>query len=244
MKWLIDPVAMLVGATLLTLLLGRRGRALRVLVAVLALLLSLPASYLAAGSLWSVADSYVPGRRYDVVVPLGGMLDEERVPTAADSAFAGEPAFFLGRNGERLEAALRLIDAGAAPLLVHGSVRYEGLDEGAIVRVLALRHGLPGSRIASYGTVASTRDEALRLRDYLARHGLARVLLVTSQLHMRRARAALRRAGVAADTYSVNRLRLRSWPRALVPSVRGLVGWRTLLYELLAYAVYLARGWV
>jgi len=41
----------------------------------------------------------------------------------------------------------------------------------------------------------------------------------------------------------VNRVRVRSWARALVPSVRGLAGWRTLLYEMVAYLVYVVRGW-
>ena len=106
--------------------------------------------------------------------------------------------------------------------------------------------GLPNSAIVLENHSLSTRENALNCAKLMRELGLKRALLVTSSLHMRRAEAALRMAGVttipAPTDFEVNTRQslIMNW----IPSVSALSGSTAALHEMIGWWVYRWRGWV
>jgi uncharacterized SAM-binding protein YcdF (DUF218 family) len=97
-----------------------------------------------------------------------------------------------GRSDRALKAA-ELYQRGVAPVVLIGSDR----DTPTNLRDLHSA-GVPDEAIRMIGSVASTRDEAVRVRDYLRAHPARRILVVTTAYHSARARWIFRR--VLRDT--------------------------------------------
>lgn len=109
----------------------------------------------------------------------------------------------LTPSADRLIVGIELNRSGRAPALVVGgdSVRRpEGFRvESQNIRSWLERWGIAPAEFFTLGPVANTRDEARRTRELVDQKGWKRVLLVTSALHMRRALAVFRKAGVPAE---------------------------------------------
>ena len=149
-------------------------------------------------------------------------------------------------NVERLLVAVALLREGAAARLLYADVMVDGVAEAATVERLLAGFGLPAGSLQRYGVVQSTRDEAHALASALADTPDGTVLLVTSELHMRRALAAVRARGLRVDGVSVGRplpaVRPAVPGRGLLPTVSGLASTRDFLHELIGYGVYALRG--
>ncbi|MEZ4650241.1 MAG: YdcF family protein [Candidatus Eisenbacteria bacterium] len=105
-----------------------------------------------------------------------------------------------GADGERLLAAIELYKAGTAKkiLIVGPPVPIlkvysgdEGLTQGEAKRRIAIRRGVAEEDILVELRASSTYQEAETIRDVAAREGWEDVIVVTSPLHTRRARATL-----------------------------------------------------
>lgn len=157
--------------------------------------------------------------RADAIVVLGGggdytWLDREDVQ--ADD---------LGSS--RLAAGARAWFAGRAPIIVlsggrgrpgHGEARYMA---AAIVRL-----GVPDSALVLEERSRTTRDNAVLTAGLLRQRGLHRILLVTSALHMPRAKLLFCAAGLNVVTLSVpERFERVGWRERWVPSRSAL--WRS-----------------
>jgi len=110
---------------------------------------------------------------------------------------------------------------------------------------LLLRLGVPESQIVLEPTSRTTHDEAVLIRPMIDRLGVDHVVLVTSDVHMRRSMATFRRAGmeaipaIARDPRSVN-----SWFFWLLPTSGGLTYASLIMHEYAGLVVYGARGWL
>jgi uncharacterized SAM-binding protein YcdF (DUF218 family) len=112
---------------------------------------------------------------------------------------------------------------------------------------LAMR-GVDRDRIGLESRARNTREQALRVAEMLADTELRRVMVITSEYHVRRSVLAFRRAGLPtvgrkaavigpeADMGSNLRLRYAFW--------HNLSNGVNLARELVALAVYKARGWI
>ena len=138
-------------------------------------------------------------------------VPQARLPTEPAMLVLGggvEPAQRVGTlphlNGAaaRVWYAARLYHAGKAPLIVlSGGDPLPGVDSGSeaeAMRTLLLDLGVPRSAMLLEGHSENTRQNASNSARLLAARGIHRVLLVTSALHMRRALALVRRAGLDA----------------------------------------------
>lgn len=125
------------------------------------------------------------------------------------------------------------------PLLIAGGAP-DGRGPPEAVTV-ALSLGLDRAIIESSPRNTDETGRAIAAR--LVALGLPpRVVVVTDGLHIARATAALRHAGVAVPAaISATAIELRAGHR-LIPSRRGLLETGRALYEYVAIAVYLARG--
>lgn len=178
----------------------------------------------------------------DAIVVLGGTL-------AAPSA-PGRQAN-LSAAADRLVYAARLYRLGKAPVILisGGPGSAAGAMDAESVHAAALLNGwgVPSSAILTETESANTYENAVYSKMMLDQHALARVLLVTSAMHMPRALATFRSAGVdatpAATDFEATRSGasgLESWaasPAALEVTTRALA-------EFAGWLVYRQRGWI
>lgn len=124
------------------------------------------------------------------IVVLGGSIRGARLPQ--------RPYPDLGAAGDRLWHAARLHRAAKAPLLVlSGGTAHEGeLPEAESMRQFLLELGVPGrAMVLEPGSVTTAQNAAFSAR-LLRQRNIDEVLLVTSALHMRRARRLFEREGI------------------------------------------------
>lgn len=156
--------------------------------------------------------------RADAVVVLGGGSRYAWLDTPNPRPQALESS--------RLAAAARAWQAGRAPRVV---LSGGGEDFGSEARTMAKAIaylGVPASALVLEERSRNTRDNARYTAELTQRLGLKRVLLVTSSVHMPRAYAEFRRAGVDAYAAPVpERSARRSGWRRWLPSGSAL--WRS-----------------
>jgi len=125
-----------------------------------------------------------------VAVVLGGGVSGARPPQRPDPD--------LGSAADRLWHAARLYRAGLAAhlLLCGGHVRTGDGSEAQAMRRVLLDLGVPDEAIWVEEGSVNTSGNAAEASRQLRERGIGGVLLVTSALHMPRARAAFERAGL------------------------------------------------
>jgi uncharacterized SAM-binding protein YcdF (DUF218 family) len=127
----------------------------------------------------------------DVIVVLGGSIGVARPPQ--------RPYPELFDASDRLWHAARLYRAGKAPrvLVSGGTGRADLPPEAPAMRDFLVELGVPAAAILVEAESVNTRGNARLSARMIAATGAKRVILVTSALHMSRARAAFEREGVA-----------------------------------------------
>ena len=157
----------------------------------------------------------------------------------------------VAEAGDRVLHAARLFHAGKAKLVVASGGRLpwqtEGPIEAAGMEHLLLELGVPQEAILREDQSTNTRENCVRSKELLEARGAGDVLLVTTALHMRRAVATCRTAGLAvraaptdfwvADEGSTTWLDLAPDPEALLFT-------HLALRERLGFWVYRRRGWI
>jgi uncharacterized SAM-binding protein YcdF (DUF218 family) len=153
----------------------------------------------------------------------------------------------LSSSADRVLHAARLYRAGKAPwVIVSGGNPWGAADESEAEAMASLLEewGVPRTAILLDLQSRNTWQNALAVRELLARHDLRDVLLVTSALHMRRALETFRRMGIDADpaptdydVWHAPASELLSW----LPDARVLERVSLALKELLGTAVYRLR---
>jgi uncharacterized SAM-binding protein YcdF (DUF218 family) len=127
----------------------------------------------------------------------------------------------------RLAAGARAWLAGRAPLIIlSGGNGGGGRSEAEIMAAAIAKAGIPASALLLEEGSANTSDNA-RLTAALARkHGVRKVLLVTSTVHMPRASLLFRDAGIDVVPVPVPEGQLgKSWRERWLPSPYAL--WRS-----------------
>jgi uncharacterized SAM-binding protein YcdF (DUF218 family) len=118
----------------------------------------------------------------DAIVVLGASVDREGV--------------LNGNSLRRAVEGMLLYRRGLAPVVLFMGAAYSGPSEAEVRADLARRLGLPVEAVLAESRALTTREEAQRARARLSARGGRRVLLVTGELHVARAAAAFRRAGL------------------------------------------------
>ena len=153
--------------------------------------------------------------RADAIVVLGGggyrWLDEQ-----------GElDPYRMPRS--RVAAGARAWLAGRAPLVILSGGRGRDRTEAQNMARAITRLGVPRSALLLEQRSHDTRDNALYTARLAREHGVHRVLLVTSALHMPRARLWFRDAGIDVVPVSVPEdLERDRWAVRWLPSGRAL----------------------
>lgn len=164
-----------------------------------------------------VAEAALP--KADAIVVLGGGAYEWTIRTSDN------PDDLVN---SRLAAGARAWRAGRAPVVIlSGGRGRPGHTEAQNMAKAMARFGIPASALLLEQHSRDTRDNAAFTAQLVRAHGMQRVLLVTSALHMPRASLLFRDAGVDVVPVSVpepesSRL---GWGRQWIPSRRAL--WRS-----------------
>lgn len=157
----------------------------------------------------------------------------------------------LGGASDRVLHAARLYRAGKAPLILAtgGSwVRVKGAQsEAGAMADLLVEWGVPRRAILLETKARTTHQNCMFAKPILRRRGIHSVLLVTSAMHMKRALATCRTAGIDAipsptdfevtSALSPGLMRWRPESAALDRSSRAI-------WEILGFLYYRTRGWI
>ena len=157
-------------------------------------------------------------KTYDAMLLLGLQLDENDAATP--------------ELKKRVETAAQLYRQGAAPLIVAcgGTTPGHSVSETEVMTQLLMQAGVPGEAIMqeneSQDTIGNMRFAAARLGGAKGR----RVLVVTSDYHVRRAVMTARKVGFSAKGYAARLEHDEAWKalkgKELAYTVDMLMGWQ------------------
>lgn len=165
----------------------------------------------------------------EVMVVLGGGISGPRPPFRLDPD--------LNSSADRVWHAARLFRAGKATriILAGGEVSTGNGSEAEAMRLFLLDLGLPDAAIVLESTSINTLENARNTAEMLAAEGVEEVILVTSALHMPRARKRFDAMGVkvipAPTDFEVSGQRFH--PLRLLPAVTELQGSTRAIKEVL-----------
>ena len=173
---------------------------------------------------------------YDAAIVLGGGIDP--------AASKGSGGIELGPAGDRVVAGYELFRAGRVRNLL---LSAGGPEPGEPVEAdwgasLYLRLGVPRDRVVVERESRNTRENAERSALVVRERGWKTLLLVTSAMHMPRAAAAFRRAGLEVDVLPVDHrygVEAGGW----LPRAESLERSTAALRELAGRMVYRAAGY-
>lgn len=231
------------GAVLLLLVGRRRAGGLVLALATSGLWLgSAPAiSEALVGALEASVPAEAP-RPADAILVLGGVLRPPAQPRTHPD---------LGAAADRVLHAARLWRAGRAPRVIVSGGRMPwspaGEGEATWMAELLVEWGVRADAILRESESRTTRENCLRSARLAREAGLETVLLVTSALHMRRALATCRTAGLDAWAAPTDFAVVRRPSAGLLdwlPDAEALQGTQRAAKELLGYEVYRLRGWI
>ncbi len=80
------------------------------------------------------------------------------------------------------------------------------------------------------------------MKEFLEENKYKNVILITSEMHMRRALAMFNKVGIFPDSYSVDRTNFEINWKDFIPTDGGVRRIKTFLYELFGYVGYYLKG--
>jgi uncharacterized SAM-binding protein YcdF (DUF218 family) len=188
--------------------------------------------------LWPVSDSYNKNTIYDAAIILVGIIDPNDLESIGDNDYD----FRYSKVNNRLSRGVGFVKSGHAKLLLFGNWPNKYFEEGPVIRKFAEYKGLKENEIKIYGDVQKTLDEVRGIKIFLEESKYQNVILITSEIHMRRTLAMFNKVGISPETYSVDKEHHRTNWKDFVPSTSGAGRVKRFLYELLGYLGYYLKG--
>ena len=201
------------------------------------LALWLPATYLVATALAAPLErAYPPSEpealpAADAVVVLGGAIGAAVPPRVGPDLHDGS---------DRVWFAAQLYRADRAPVVIVSGGSENGPSESRAMQTMLTAWGVPDSAIVEEGESLSTHANARNTARILEARGWEEVLLVTSAMHMPRAVATFRHAGVRVHPAATDVRVTSLTPRAPWPDAGALQLTTAALHE---YAATVAYDW-
>ena len=237
-KFLTNPLLYIWIGLLVSLYKFRGNRRRLIILNIMFYCLSIGFTGLTLSSLWKVDDSYNENIVYDAAIILTGVISPGNSRLKGDTDYD----FRVYKTSNRLIAGIALVKSGHAKSLLFGNCLVEDYDEGPLIRRFAKYQGLKEDEIIMYGDIRSTLDEANGVKKFLAENKYKNVILVTSEMHMRRALALFNKVGVFPGSYSEKKYSFKVGWKHFIPTVGGVNKVREFLYELFGYVGYYLKG--
>jgi uncharacterized SAM-binding protein YcdF (DUF218 family) len=150
------------------------------------------------------------------------------------------------------EGSLRVLEAarvhrvlGGVPIIATGGHGTRQYSEAGLMAHQLEQLGVPPEDIIKEEQSTNTRDHAMLVPPLLKQRGVDRFVLVTSQQHIARSLAAFRAVGLdpIPSTPEVYVAR-GDFLEMYLPSRIGLYTSERMMYDVLAWVYYKARGWI
>jgi uncharacterized SAM-binding protein YcdF (DUF218 family) len=186
----------------------------------------------------------------EAIIILGG---------ATKSALKPRPMVDVNDQGDRLLYAAKLYQDGLAPLIIASGGRINWMNGGQpeaedMAELLHLM-GIPDEVIIREPNSLNTYENAVNVKQILTEKGINQVLLVTSALHMPRAKLLFKRQSIniipAPTDFIVSEDNLESLNRNgqafilnILPDAENLAQSTKVLKEYLGMFIYRLKGWI
>jgi uncharacterized SAM-binding protein YcdF (DUF218 family) len=149
--------------------------------------------------------------------------------------------------GDRPVTAVELLRRGKAPrLLIGGGGSPDKGNEADAVKAWLALWQLSTAEITSLGKCLDTHDEAEKVATLARQHGWKRILLVTSDSHMKRAQAVFQKSCgieiIAVPCAFESDGEITEW--MFLPNPGELDAFAVWFNEVLGWWAYRARGWI
>lgn len=178
---------------------------------------------------------------YDVAIVLGGFSDYDAEQKLIQFHF----------STDRLMAGIKLYKTGIAKKIMISSGSGEILNpdakEAIFIEDYLLKIGIPANDIIIESESKNTHENAVESAKILnENYTNGNFLLVTSAIHMPRAKRCFKKAGLTITPFSVDQ---QAGPRKylldhlFVPNVKSLVRWQQLIKEWVGYVSYKLTGY-
>lgn len=191
--------------------------------------------------IWKVNDTFDKRITYDAVVVLTGIVNYSHYLQKQEGNKLNYD-FRFSNNVDRFIKGIYFVKEGNAKILLIGDMILKTFSEGSILKKFGDLQGLSNDQIKLYGEVRRTIDEAKGVNEFVKNNSINKLLLVTSESHMRRALAIFAKQGLFPDIYSVNKSNNNFSLQLFIPSSRGIRKLNGCLYELVGYVGYYLRG--
>jgi uncharacterized SAM-binding protein YcdF (DUF218 family) len=163
----------------------------------------------------------------------------------------------INKSGDRIWQALNLYHAKKIQKILisgdSGSISDDGLHEAQQMKTILVKWGIPSDHIIietkSRNTVENAREtKALLQKLKLFPTNKNKALLITSGLHMKRAKAVFDKAQIPVDCFSTDSAlsdeRNYSFSDFLLPSFELFHPWTNIIKEWIGYIAYSAMGYL
>ena len=181
---------------------------------------------------------------YDCAVVLGGMAEWDNT----------HERLSMRRGGDRIWQAVHLYHLGKVDkILISGNNGFlldDGLNEAIQFKDVLMDMGIPEEDILVESKSKNTYQNAVESKKIIDQHPeINSILLVTSALHMRRARACFEEAGfMNMDTFTTDhytgKKRGYKFDQIFIPNASTLSDWHRLLHEWIGYVSYSIMGYI
>lgn len=210
--------------------------------------------------LWSSSTTIVSGWIVASLEEQSPARSLDAVPEGEAIVVLGGGTLEIGPDGEsivpgdvfaRLDYGIRLFKQGKAPLLVFVGGHIPWLvksgcpSEAELMARFASQYGIPRVSMLIEGKSRNTRENALFAWQLLAQRNIKRILLVTSALHMPRAKACFEKQGfqvVSAPTDYIKQFYHKQTFFDLLPDADALEKTTRALKEYIGMGWYALRG--
>jgi uncharacterized SAM-binding protein YcdF (DUF218 family) len=150
-------------------------------------------------------------------------------------------------GANRVAEAVRVYKLVQPSWIISSGGRFVGdpnAPAGETVRATLIQLGIPPSRILIQTESLNTHDEAVIVARMLKPLRVRHVVLVTTDVHMRRTLGTFRAEGIEGTPAIARRpRRLVPWRLYLLPSTAGLDQTEAMAHEIFGVAYYKLRGW-
>jgi len=163
----------------------------------------------------------------------------------------------INRSADRIWQALNLYHSKKIKkiLLTGGSgyITDKGLNEAAQMKQTLVQWGIPEEDIITESQSRNTAENAIETKKLLKEIGLfptknQKALLITSGLHMRRAKAVFDKMEIPVDCYPVDggntKVRDYYFYQFVVPNFEYFITWTDLFKEIIGYMAYDIKGYI
>jgi uncharacterized SAM-binding protein YcdF (DUF218 family) len=155
-------------------------------------------------------------------------------------------------NVDRILQAVSLYKTGKIKKMIissgSGSLVFRNMLEASLLKRYLLTIGIPDSVMIVDSLSDNTYQNAINSAQIIKKEfPKGKFLLITSSMHMRRAKACFEKAGITVTPYSTNKetgKRLFDYKNLIIPDIEALGKWNSLIHEIFGYIVYDVSGYL